>query len=79
MWHLRSTQSLCKKWYFFYKLGKQKNQVNARVAHQKYDYPALEYKTENLINEAKSLTSMDDSSVKEAETTELKNLISRKR
>ena len=37
--------------------------VSARAAHLKHDYPALENQLEILINEAVSLTSIDDSSV----------------
>ena len=38
--------------------------VSARIAHQTYDYPTLENQPESLINEAISLMSIDDSSVK---------------
>ena len=38
--------------------------VSARVAHFKHDYPILENQPESMMNEAISLTSIDDSSVK---------------
>ena len=46
------------------KPGKRKKLVTARVAHQKHDYCTLENQPERLINEAISLISVDDSSVK---------------
>ena len=43
---------------------KESNLVGARAANQKHDYTTLENHPESLINEAISLISLDDSSVK---------------
>ena len=46
------------------KLGKSKKLVSARANYRKHDFPTLENQLESLINEAISLMSIDDSSVK---------------
>ena len=45
-------------------VARKEKLVSARIAHLQYDYPTLENQPESLINEALSLTSMDDCSVR---------------
>ena len=52
------------------KQGKRKKLISARADHQKHDYLTLENQPESLINEAISLMSIDDISVKLARNGE---------
>ena len=56
------------------KQSKKKKLASARVANQKYDYVKLEKQPESVINEAISLTSIDDSFVKMTRNGEPNNL-----
>ena len=53
------------------KLRNSKKLVNARVTHQKHDYPTAENQPESWINEAISLMSIGDSFVKLTRNEEL--------
>ena len=56
------------------KSGKRKKLLGARAAHQKHDDSTMKNQPESLINEAISLISINDSSVKLTRNGEPNNL-----